>query len=326
MSATTEKDAFLTDVRAEIGRDCGPVYGWDAVNRPMIRQWCEAMGVTNPIYTDTAAAQAAGHADVVAPPAMLQAWTLAGINGEYPPQSTDEKPYSALKLFDDNGYSAVVAVNSELSFDRHLNLGEVVYYNMRLTDVSEQKATGLGTGYFVTYVMEFFAEKTGEDEKVGSMLFRLFKFKPAKKPEPITDNAAGGPPKIKRTPPGISDDTSFFWKGLKEGKLLIQRCKETGELRHPPSPCCPTTQSFNWDTVEAKGTGEIYSYVVMHYPEVPPFDHPNPIGLIQLDEGTRLVAQIIGSKPADIRIGQRVQVEFNTFDDDLTLPQFRIVG
>lgn len=324
MSGTVEKEAFLAEAEAQIERVTGPFYGWDPVNKPMIRQWCEAMGVTNPIYTDTAAAQAAGYDDVIAPPAMLQAWTLSGLTKNFPPQSTTEdEPYAALKLFDDNGYSAVVAVNSELSFDRYLNIGELVYFTMRLTHITDQKATGLGTGYFVNYMIDFFVD--GSNEKVGSMLFRLFKFKPAKKPEPIKDGAAGGPPKIKRTPPGISDDTSFFWEGLKEGKLLIQRCKETGELRHPPSPCCPTTQSFNWDTVEAKGTGEIYSYVVMHYPEVPPFDHPNPIGLIQLDEGTRLVAQIIGTKPADIKIGQRVQVEFNTFDDDLTLPQFRIV-
>ena len=69
----------------------------------------------------------------------------------------------------------------------------------------------------------------------------------------------------------------------------------------------------------------MYSFVVMHYPEVPPFDHPNPIALVELEEGTRLVSQLVGVKPDEVNIGQAVQVEFNTFDDDLVLPLFRPV-
>lgn len=53
----------------------------------------------------------------------------------------------------------------------------------------------------------------------------------------------------------------------------------------------------------------MYSFVVMHYPEVPPFDHPNPIVLVRLEEGTRLISQIVGVKPSDVHIGQAVQVE-----------------
>ena len=129
-----------------------------------------------------------------------------------------------------------------------------------------------------------------------------------------------------RPAPGISDDTRFFWDGARAGKLLIQRCKSCGELRHPPGPVCPKCHSFEWDTQEASGRGTVYSFVVMHYPEVPPFEHPNPIGLIELEEGTRLIAQLIGTAPGDVQVGQPVQVEFNTFetsDGDMVLPQFR---
>jgi uncharacterized OB-fold protein len=86
---------------------------------------------------------------------------------------------------------------------------------------------------------------------------------------------------------------------------------------------CSSCHSFEWDYVEAAGTGQLYSFVVMHYPEVPPFDYPNPIGLIELDEGVRLIAGLVGVKRDEIRIGQRVKVEFQTFDDGLTLPMFR---
>jgi uncharacterized OB-fold protein len=111
------------------------------------------------------------------------------------------------------------------------------------------------------------------------------------------------------------------------GKLLIQRCKGCGTLRHPPGPVCPSCHSFEWDTVEASGRGTVYSFVVMHYPEVAPFDHPNPIALIELEEGTRLISQLVGVKPGEVRIGEAVQVEFNSFNDgELVLPQFRPVA
>jgi uncharacterized OB-fold protein len=63
----------------------------------------------------------------------------------------------------------------------------------------------------------------------------------------------------------------------------------------------------------------------MHYPEVPPFDYPNPIGLIELEEGVRLIAGLVGIEREQLQIGQRLQVEFQTFDDQLTLPLFRPV-
>ncbi|WP_374482452.1 bifunctional MaoC family dehydratase N-terminal/OB-fold nucleic acid binding domain-containing protein [Zoogloea sp.] len=319
---------WMSEVRAKVGREYGRVYAWDEVNAPMIRQWCEVMGVDNPLYTDPAFAATTEHGGIVAPPAMLQAWCLEGLHmNNYPPGSTSENPYEVLKLMEAHGYGSVVAVNSDLSFERYVKPGERLYYTTRLDAVGEEKTTALGTGYFVTLVMSFFSEKPTGDEKVGSLLFRVFKFRPANPVKPAKEgDAAPAVPKYKRAKPGISDDTRFFWDGCKAGKLLIQRCTSCGTLRHPPGPVCVKCHSFEWDSVEAAGTGTIHSFVVMHYPEVPPFDYPNPIGLIELDEGVRLVAGLVGVKRDEIRIGQRVKVEFNTFDDgELTLPQFRPV-
>lgn len=314
---------WMKDIRALVGKEYGRVYAWDPVNAPMARQWAEIMGVDNPLY-------AGGEA---VPPAMLQVWCMEGPQANhYPPGSTTENPYEALKLIEAHGYPSVVAVNSELEFDRYLATGEKLYYTTRLDAIGEEKATALGVGFFVTLKMTYFSQQAEGDEEVGRLLFRVFKFKPAHPVKPAADVPAG-PPKIKRPAPGMSDDTRFFWDGTREGKLLIQRCTACGTLRHPPGPCCPSCHSFEWDTLEASGRGTIYSFVVMHYPEVPPFDHPNPIGLIELEEGTRLVAQLVGVKPGDIAIGTKVQVEFNRFevgapdgDDDVLLPQFRPVS
>ncbi|MNG36450.1 hypothetical protein D3C84_1234810 [compost metagenome] len=63
----------------------------------------------------------------------------------------------------------------------------------------------------------------------------------------------------------------------------------------------------------------------MHYPVVAPFEHPNPIGLIELEEGVRLIAGLVGVEPGQLQIGQRLQVEFQVFDAQQTLPLFRPV-
>lgn len=317
----TDQD-WMTEVRTYVGKQYGRVYAWDKVNSPMIRQWCELMGVNVQTNTD---------GKVVAPPAMLQVWCMEGpVQNNYPPGSTTENPYEVLKLIESHGFSSTVAVNSELTFDRDVVEGEDLYYTTRLDSISEQKTTGLGTGYFVTLIMDYFSIKArnGEDEKVGQLMFRVFKFRPAQVHTPAS--AAGGTeaaiPKIKRPAPGVSDDNRFFWEGVKQGKLLIQRCKSCGDLHHPPGPVCPKCQSFDWDTIESSGKGTVYSFVVMHYPEVPPFEYPNPVGLIELEEGVRLISQLIGVKPGDVKVGQKVQVEFVTFDGDLVLPQFRPVA
>ncbi len=67
----------------------------------------------------------------------------------------------------------------------------------------------------------------------------------------------------------------------------------------------------------------MYSFVVTHYPPLPAFDYPLPIGLIELEEGTRLVADLDGIDPARWEVGMEVVAEFVEFDEDLTLPVFR---
>lgn len=318
------KYEWLSEIEAMVGRQYGRIYAWDKVNEAMVRQWCEVMGVDNPIYTAPEFASKSEHGQLVAPPAMLQAWCLAGFNDVVAPGSTDENPYGVLKIIEDNGYPAVVAVNSNLHFDRYITMGEMLYYTTTLDSVSEEKTTALGTGFFVTLKMEFFSEhgEGTDDEKVGELMFRVIKFKPAKRPEQKAPE--NGAPKIKRPKPGISDDTRFFWDGCEVNELRIQECQSCKKLQHPPGPVCMHCHSFEMGYKVASGKGELYSFVVMHHPHVPPFDNPNPIGLIELEEGIRFSAGLIGiEEGVSPKIGQAVQVEFHTFDGDLTLPQFR---
>lgn len=129
----------------------------------------------------------------------------------------------------------------------------------------------------------------------------------------------------KRPRPAITQDIAFFYEGARKEKLLIQRCSKCSELRHPPLPCCPYCHSLEWDAIESSGRGQVYSFVVNHYPQVAAFDYPLVVALIELSEGTRLVSQLIDVEPHDVFIGMEVEVDFIKCDEDLTLPLFRPV-
>ena len=126
-----------------------------------------------------------------------------------------------------------------------------------------------------------------------------------------------------RLAPTTTPDTQFFWDALKEGTLLIQRCAGCATLRHPPRPMCPCCNSLQWDTVESRGRGEVYSFVMPRHPTWPWFEGTYIVALIQLEEGTRIVSNLIDVAPADVTIGMPVQAEITHFDGGVALPLFR---
>jgi hypothetical protein len=165
----------LPDLQSFVGTEAGPFYAWDPVNAPMIRHWCEAMGDTNAIYTDLDAARAAGFGGRVAPPTMLQAWSMMGYNGERAPGSDDRSAFAVLDVLEQAGYPGVVAVNCEQEYEQSLEEGDEVYYTAVLESISEEKQTALGTGFFCTELSTFYNQR---DEVVGRMRFRVFRYRP----------------------------------------------------------------------------------------------------------------------------------------------------
>ena len=69
--------------------------------------------------------------------------------------------------------------------------------------------------------------------------------------------------------PAATQDNAFWFEGARDHRLLIQHCTSCGPLRHPPLPACGNCGSLEWDAVESTGRGTLYSYVVVHYPQVP---------------------------------------------------------
>jgi len=128
-------------------------------------------------------------------------------------------------------------------------------------------------------------------------------------------------------PPIIRTHDNVFWfDAAREGRLLIQRCADCGTLRHPPGPVCPSCRSFEWDTLESSRRGTLHSFTVIHHPQDPAFTYPLAVGLIDLEEGTRLVADIEGVDPEDLRLGMDLEVVFGAHAHDETLPRLRPLG
>ncbi|MFB9681367.1 bifunctional MaoC family dehydratase N-terminal/OB-fold nucleic acid binding domain-containing protein [Streptosporangium vulgare] len=163
----------------------------DPVNLPMIRHWTDAMGDTNPLYTDPEAAAAGVHGGIVAPPAMIQVWTMPGVDGSR--RKRAGTPIDAvLAMLDGNGYTGVVATNCEQTYHRYVRLGESLVPATRLTGITGPKRTALGEGYFVTWNITWYAD----GEAVADMLFRVLKFLPRERAggpgEDTTATASGG--------------------------------------------------------------------------------------------------------------------------------------
>jgi hypothetical protein len=151
----------------------------DPVNLPMIRHWAAAFEDANPVYTDAEAAARSRHGSVVAPPLMVQTWTMAtpritGIaeRGGAPVESSER---GALGVLDDAGFVGTLAVNSEFEIVRYLHLDEVVSASTVTESISEEKQTRLGPGHFVTWLATY---RAGDGEVVAIQRWRILKFKP----------------------------------------------------------------------------------------------------------------------------------------------------
>ena len=151
----------------------------DPVNQPMIRHWAAAFEDDNPVYVEPEFAESSRFRGIVAPPLMLQTWTMptpviTGIaaRGGSPVESESA---SALGVFDDAGFVGTLASNSEFEVHRYLRVGDVISAGTVIESISTEKTTRIGVGHFVTWVTTY-VDQSGE--VVGLQRFRILKFKP----------------------------------------------------------------------------------------------------------------------------------------------------
>jgi uncharacterized protein len=133
-------------------------------------------------------------------------------------------------------------------------------------------------------------------------------------------------PPASRPAPLLTDDNAFFWEAAAEGRLVAQRCHECGRLRHPPRPMCPHCRSLEFEVAQLSGRGSLYSYAILHHPRHPAFEYPVVAALVDLEEGIRLVSNLLGVESADIEIGMKLEVSFEPTENGGAIPVFRPVG
>ncbi len=126
--------------------------------------------------------------------------------------------------------------------------------------------------------------------------------------------------------PEPSIDSQPFWDGLKERRLLLQKCSDCGTVRHYPRPMCGECHSMETDWIEASGKGTVYSWTETHHPFHFGFKAEVPYILVTvtLAEGVRIQTKLLDAKVEDLKLDLPVEVVFAQETPDLVLPYFRL--
>ena len=125
--------------------------------------------------------------------------------------------------------------------------------------------------------------------------------------------------------PVPSEDSKLYWEGAQRHELCLQRCQACGAFRLPPAPLCPECTDLGGEWTKVSGRGKVYSFVIFHraYHKAFEKDLPYAVAVIELEEGPRLVSNIVGIAPDRIRCDMPVEVTFEDITSDATLPKFR---
>jgi uncharacterized protein len=134
----------------------------------------------------------------------------------------------------------------------------------------------------------------------------------------------GTMPEGQRPKPQPTPETQHFWDGTKAGELRLQRCDSCSKVYFPPRPFCPSCAAREVSVFAASGKGRLYSYVI-HHRQVPGFTPPYAIAVVELNEGPRMMTNIVDcpQTPEALVLDMPVEIAFEKLDDDITLPLFR---
>jgi len=126
--------------------------------------------------------------------------------------------------------------------------------------------------------------------------------------------------------PSPSEDTEPYWDATRDGRFVIPACAACGHRFMPPAKVCPKCLSDQVSFQPASGRGKVFSWIVVHRPQHPAFmeDAPYPVAIVELDEGPRLHGRLEGDL-SSASVGAPVEVTFQKINDQITLPNFRLV-
>ena len=119
--------------------------------------------------------------------------------------------------------------------------------------------------------------------------------------------------------------TKAYWEGCKRHELLMQKCSNCGTFRFPPREACNNCLSLDFDWTRVSGKGTVYASCVPVEPSHPDLvgKPPYSIALVDLEEGPRMITNVVDCDPYEVNIGMPVEVVFEDLTDEVTLPKFR---
>lgn len=128
--------------------------------------------------------------------------------------------------------------------------------------------------------------------------------------------------------PTIEPESRPFWDAAREHRFLVRRCHTCGAVHHYPRPFCPICWSEDLSWEEASGRGTLYTYSTIYMNDLPPFSGrlPYVAGAVDLDEGPRVMTNIVDCEPGDLRVGMAVEVTYRELTPEITAPVFRPVS
>lgn len=126
--------------------------------------------------------------------------------------------------------------------------------------------------------------------------------------------------------PILGDDNRPFWEAARRNELRMQKCLDCGHIRYPINHVCPKCLSENAEWKQLSGRGEVFSYIVFHQVYHPGFaqDVPYNVAMIQLEEGPRMISNVVGVPNDQVRVGDKVEVTFDKATEEVTIPRFRL--
>jgi hypothetical protein len=129
--------------------------------------------------------------------------------------------------------------------------------------------------------------------------------------------------------PGLDGLTGEFYGFCKDKALHFQQCSDCGTFRHVPREMCAECNSFAWEWVRSSGRGTIFSWVVVNRALHPAFHDPSPDAIplapivVEMEEGVRLVSNMVDCAPGQLEMGMPVEVVYEAVTEEVTLPRFR---
>jgi uncharacterized protein len=125
--------------------------------------------------------------------------------------------------------------------------------------------------------------------------------------------------------PTIEEESQPFWDAAREGRFLIARCEDCGRAHHYPRPFCPYCWSERVTWEQASGRATLYTFSTVFVNDLPPFNErlPYVAAVVDLEEGPRVITNVVDCEPSDLHIGQDLEVCYREVTDDLTVPVFR---